>query len=108
MPAIMSGRDVIAIAKTGSGKTLAYLLPMFRHIMDQPKRRQGDGPIAIIIAPARELASQIFYEAKKFCKILNLVVTAVYGGAAVSEQINNIKRGTDIIVCTPGIKYKYN
>jgi len=45
MPAIMSGRDVIGIAKTGSGKTLAYLLPMLRHILDQPPIQPGDGPI---------------------------------------------------------------
>lgn len=45
IPAIMSGRDVIGIAKTGSGKTLAFLLPMFRHIMDQPELEELDGPI---------------------------------------------------------------
>lgn len=45
IPAIMSGRDLIGIAKTGSGKTLAFLLPMFRHIMDQPPLEDTDGPI---------------------------------------------------------------
>lgn len=45
IPSIMSGRDVIGIAKTGSGKTLAFLLPMFRHILDQPELEEGDGPI---------------------------------------------------------------
>jgi len=45
MPVIMSGRDMIGIAKTGSGKTLAFLLPMFRHIVDQPPLEDGDGPI---------------------------------------------------------------
>lgn len=45
IPAIMSGRDVIGIAKTGSGKTLAFLLPMFRHILDQPELDELDGPI---------------------------------------------------------------
>lgn len=45
IPAIMSGRDLIGIAKTGSGKTLAFLLPMFRHIMDQPALEDTDGPI---------------------------------------------------------------
>ena len=47
VPAIMSGRDLIGIAKTGSGKTLAFLLPMFRHIMDQPDLDEGDGPIGM-------------------------------------------------------------
>ena len=59
VPAIMSGRDVIGVAKTGSGKTLAYLVPMFRHIMDQPPLAEGEGPIALIMAPARELAIQV-------------------------------------------------
>ena len=52
----MSGRDLIGIAETGSGKTLAYILPMLRHIRDQPSVRPGiDGPIGLIIAPTREL-----------------------------------------------------
>ena len=45
IPAIMSGRDLIGIAKTGSGKTLAFLLPMFRHILDQPSLEEDDGPL---------------------------------------------------------------
>lgn len=64
IPAIMSGRDVIGIAETGSGKTLAYLLPMLRHIIDQPPLQDGDGPIGLVMAPTRELANQIFNEAK--------------------------------------------
>jgi len=47
IPAIMSGRDLIGIAKTGSGKTLAFLLPMFRHIVDQPALEDDDGPIGL-------------------------------------------------------------
>ncbi len=53
----MSGRDVIGIAETGSGKTLAYLLPLLRHILDQPPLQEGDGPIGLIMAPTRELAT---------------------------------------------------
>jgi superfamily II DNA/RNA helicase len=52
------------VAKTGSGKTLAFLLPMFRHIMDQPELREGEGPIGLIMAPARELAVQIYNEVR--------------------------------------------
>lgn len=52
----MAGRDYIGIAETGSGKTLAFVLPMLRHILDQPSLKEGDGPIAIIMAPTRELA----------------------------------------------------
>ena len=86
IPTVMSGREVIAVAKTGSGKTLAYLLPLFRHIL----------------APARELVAQIYNEASKFCKVLGIRITAVYGGTSMTEQINSLKRGSEIIVCTPG------
>jgi hypothetical protein len=102
IPAIMCGRDIIAVAKTGSGKTLAFLLPLFRHILDQPPLRDSEGPIGLIMAPARELAFQITNEAKKFTKALGIRVACVYGGAAVADQIAELKRGADIVVCTPG------
>lgn len=102
VPAIMSGRDVIGIAKTGCGKTLSFLLPMFRHILDQRKLEKGDGPIAIVITPTRELATQICEDALKFTKPLGLRVVAVYGGPNISEQIGLLKPGAEIIVCTPG------
>ena len=102
IPAVMSGRDMIGIAKTGSGKTLAFLLPLFRHVLDQPPLEEEDGPIAIIMTPTRELALQIFREAKKFCKPLQLSIACIYGGSGISEQIAELKRGAEIIVCTPG------
>jgi ATP-dependent RNA helicase DDX46/PRP5 len=102
IPAIMCGRDVIGVAKTGSGKTLAFLLPMIRHILDQPPLGDGEGPIGLIMAPARELAFQIYNEAKKFCKPLGLRATCVYGGAGIAEQIADLKRGAEVVVCTPG------
>nr|CAH7769353.1 unnamed protein product [Callosobruchus chinensis] len=102
VPAIMSGRDLIGIAKTGSGKTLAFLLPMFRHILDQPPLEDTDGPIAIIMTPTRELCMQIGKDIKKFSKSLNLRAVCVYGGTGISEQIAELKRGAEMIVCTPG------
>ncbi|XP_055841857.1 probable ATP-dependent RNA helicase DDX46 [Episyrphus balteatus] len=102
IPAIMSGRDLIGIAKTGSGKTLAFILPMFRHILDQPQMEDGDGPISIIMAPTRELCMQIGKDIKRFSKALNLRAVCVYGGTGISEQIAELKRGAEIIVCTPG------
>ncbi|XP_053683320.1 probable ATP-dependent RNA helicase DDX46 [Sabethes cyaneus] len=102
IPAIMSGRDLIGIAKTGSGKTLAFILPMFRHILDQPPLEDGDGPIAIIMSPTRELCMQIGKDIRKFAKSLNLRPVCVYGGTGISEQIAELKRGAEIIVCTPG------
>ncbi|KAJ3589639.1 hypothetical protein NHX12_010482 [Muraenolepis orangiensis] len=102
IPAIMSGRDLIGIAKTGSGKTIAFLLPMFRHIMDQRPLEEAEGPIAVIMTPTRELALQITKECKKFSKPLALRAVCVYGGTGISEQIAELKRGAEIIVCTPG------
>ncbi|XP_061790489.1 probable ATP-dependent RNA helicase DDX46 isoform X2 [Nerophis lumbriciformis] len=102
IPAIMCGRDLIGIAKTGSGKTIAFLLPMFRHIMDQRPLEESEGPISVIMTPTRELALQITKECKKFSKSLGLRVVCVYGGTGISEQIAELKRGAEIIVCTPG------
>lgn len=103
LPCIMAGRDVIGIAKTGSGKTLAFVLPMLRHILDQPPLQPGEtGPIGLILAPARELAYQIHVVCKGLAKHLGLKSTAVYGGAEVREQIGDLKRGTHILCATPG------
>ncbi|WAQ96317.1 DDX46-like protein, partial [Mya arenaria] len=102
IPAIMSGRDLIGIAKTGSGKTIAFLLPLFRHILDQPELDEEDGPIGVVLTPTRELAMQITTDARKFTKALGLSVVCVYGGTGISEQIAELKRGCEIIVCTPG------
>lgn len=58
-PIALSGRDLVGIAQTGSGKTLAYILPAMVHIMHQPRLLRHDGPIALVLAPTRELAQQI-------------------------------------------------
>ncbi|KAI9779038.1 MAG: pre-mRNA processing RNA-helicase [Peltula sp. TS41687] len=102
IPAIMSGRDVIGVAKTGSGKTIAFLLPMFRHIKDQKPLESLDGPVGLIMTPTRELATQIHKECKPFLKALNLRAVCAYGGAPIKDQIADLKRGAEIIVCTPG------
>ena len=102
VPAIMSGRDVIGVAKTGSGKTIAFLLPMFRHIKDQRPLDTLDGPVGLVMTPTRELATQIHKECKPFLKALNLRAVCAYGGAPIKDQIADLKRGAEIIVCTPG------
>ncbi|KAI9281135.1 P-loop containing nucleoside triphosphate hydrolase protein [Sporodiniella umbellata] len=102
IPAIMNGRDVIGVAKTGSGKTIAFLLPMFRHIKDQRPLEAGEGPVAVIMTPTRELATQIHKECKPFLKVLNLRAVCAYGGSPIKDQIADLKRGCEIIVCTPG------
>ncbi|KAL9098777.1 MAG: hypothetical protein Q9163_005626 [Psora crenata] len=102
IPSIMSGRDVIGVAKTGSGKTIAFLLPMFRHIKDQRPLESLDGPIGLVMTPTRELATQIHKECKPFLKSLSIRAVCAYGGAPIKDQIADLKRGAEIIVCTPG------
>ncbi|ESQ34701.1 hypothetical protein EUTSA_v10006608mg [Eutrema salsugineum] len=102
LPIIMSGRDCIGVAKTGSGKTLGFVLPMLRHIKDQPPVEAGEGPIGLVMAPTRELVQQIHSDIKKFSKALGIRCVPVYGGSGVAQQISELKRGTEIVVCTPG------
>ncbi|KAF9534173.1 P-loop containing nucleoside triphosphate hydrolase protein [Crepidotus variabilis] len=102
IPAIMSGRDVIGVAKTGSGKTIAFLLPLFRHIKDQRPLEQMEGPMAVVMTPTRELAVQIHKDCKPFLKVLGLRAVCAYGGSPIKDQIAELKKGAEIIVCTPG------
>ena len=102
LPVIMSGRDVIGVAKTGSGKTMAFVLPMLRHIKDQDPVSGDDGPIALIMTPTRELCTQIYSDLQPFAKALKLRSIAAYGGNAIKDQIAELKRGAEIIVATPG------
>ncbi|CAK9438982.1 uncharacterized protein LODBEIA_P32060 [Lodderomyces beijingensis] len=103
IPVILSGRDLIGVAKTGSGKTLAYVLPMMRHVQDQTSPNPGDGPIALILAPTRELALQIEQEVSKFATANSeLRVCCCYGGSSIETQISELKRGVHVVVATPG------
>lgn len=110
IPVALSGRDLVAVAKTGSGKTAAFVLPLLIHLLDQPELEERDGPIALILAPTRELAVQIFTEAKKFAKCYGVKVSVIYGGANKSEQFKELRghntggkgRGPDVLVATPG------
>jgi ATP-dependent RNA helicase DeaD len=95
IPAIFDGRDVIAQSETGSGKTLSFAIP----IIESMNRR--DGLRALVIAPTRELASQIAGEFIKFSEGKHLGITAVYGGVSINEQRRKLDR-TNIIVGTPG------
>jgi len=100
-PMALSGRDMIGIAKTGSGKTVSFGLPAIVHILAQPKLKRGDGPIALVLAPTRELANQIEGEIRKFL-INGLNVTTLYGGAPKGKQIRDLQNGCEIVVATPG------
>ena len=102
IPVCMSGRDMIGIARTVSGQTLSFRLPLFRYIADQEPFEEGDGQIAIIMTPTRELCLQIGKECRKFVKAMDARAVCVYGGTGISKQIAELKRGAEIIVCTPG------
>jgi len=76
---------------------------MIIHILDQPELEKGDGPIGLILAPTRELAHQIYVEAKKFAKVYNIKVAAVYGGDSKADQFKELRNGhVEILVATPG------
>lgn len=102
IPIIMQKMDLMACAQTGSGKTAAFLLPIIHTLLEENKDLVIGKPQCFIISPTRELAIQIFNEARKFALGSYLKIQVVYGGTAVKHQGNNIARGSHIIVCTPG------
>jgi len=102
IPGLLSGRDVIGIAQTGSGKTAAFLWPMLVHIMDQPELSKGEGPIALILVPTRELALQIYTETRKYSKVYNITSVCAYGGGNKYEQSKAFEAGAEIAIATPG------
>ena len=85
-----------------SGKTLAYILPALVHITYQDKLQRGDGPIALVLAPTRELAQQIQTVATEFGKRIGIRNTCVFGGAPKRPQQNDLQRGSEIVIATPG------
>ncbi len=82
-PILSKGRDSVGIAQTGSGKTLSYLLPALSHISQQPPLEPGDGPVALVMGPTRELVQQIESEARKFGGITKIKSAVCYGGSGV-------------------------
>ncbi|XP_063240903.1 uncharacterized protein LOC134541406 [Bacillus rossius redtenbacheri] len=101
-PIALSGRDMVGIAQTGSGKTLAYMLPATVHINHQEKLSRGDGPIALVLAPTRELAQQIQTVARDFGSSSFIRNTCVFGGAPKGPQCRDLERGVEIVIATPG------
>ena len=107
-PIVMSGRDLIGIGQTGSGKTLGYVLPAIMHIISHPqkvsaKQNSSNGPLALVLAPTRELAQQIETVAREFSRgSLRIRTTCVFGGANKGPQIRDLDAGVDLVVATPG------
>ncbi|VAH73205.1 unnamed protein product [Triticum turgidum subsp. durum] len=100
-PVALQSRDIVAIAKTGSGKTLGYLIPAFVHLR-RCQNNPMSGPTVLVLAPTRELASQIQDEAIKFGRSSRVSCTCLYGGAPKGPQLRELERGADIVVATPG------
>ncbi|QMU31281.1 DEAD/DEAH box helicase [Adhaeribacter radiodurans] len=98
IPLITAGHDVMGVAQTGTGKTAAYLLPLLMKV----KYAQGLHPRAIILSPTRELAMQIEESIRQLAKYTDLRFLAIYGGIGPKTQIEQIKKGLDILVATPG------
>ncbi|KAI3941506.1 hypothetical protein MKW92_037910 [Papaver armeniacum] len=105
MPVALNGRDLLGCAETGSGKTAAFAIPMIQHCLAQPsvQRRQGDGPLALVLSPTREHAQQIEKEVKAFSRSLESFRTAIaVGGTNMAEQRSELRAGVNIVVATPG------
>jgi len=101
-PHALSGQDLVGIAQTGSGKTLAFMLPALIHINAQPYLERGDGPIALVLCPTRELAQQVQQVASEYGALCHVRNTCVYGGASKGPQLRDIERGCEIVIATPG------
>lgn len=111
IPIILDGRDLMACAQTGSGKTAAFLLPILNRIFSsgapnfpqtRPGGRMKQYPLALILAPTRELALQIYEEACKFAYRSKVRPCVVYGGAEPYLQMKELDRGCHLLVATPG------
>uniref|UniRef100_A0A8B9L3W3 RNA helicase n=1 Tax=Astyanax mexicanus TaxID=7994 RepID=A0A8B9L3W3_ASTMX len=113
IPIIKSKRDLMACAQTGSGKTAAFLLPVLSQIYtDGPGEalqaengrygRRKQYPLSLVLAPTRELALQIYDEARKFAYRSRVRPCVVYGGADIGQQIRDLERGCHLLVATPG------
>ncbi|KAJ3931239.1 MAG: P-loop containing nucleoside triphosphate hydrolase protein [Lentinula lateritia] len=113
IPIVANGRDLMACAQTGSGKTGGFLFPILsasftlgpRAVIGEPTGyggRRRATPTALILAPTRELVSQIHDEARKFAYRSWVRPAVVYGGADISQQIRLIERGCDLLTATPG------
>lgn len=101
-PIAMSGQNMVGIAQTGSGKTLGYILPAIVHINSQQPLNRGDGPIALVLAPTRELAQQIQSVANDFGSLSYVRNTCIFGGAPKGSQARDLERGVEICIATPG------
>ena len=102
MRPISEGKDLIGIAQTGTGKTAAFSLPLLERMMANDRHFKTRNPKVLILAPTRELASQIAESIEKYGKNLPFRHTVIFGGVGQKPQVNALRRGVNILVATPG------
>jgi len=107
LPIVMKGRDMMGCAQTGSGKTAAFLLPILIQLCKQRSSSSSSydrkaKPEALVLAPTRELTSQIFDECKKFSANTRLKACVVFGGVPMYQQLRELERGCNVLIATPG------
>ena len=101
IPAVISGRDVMAAAQTGTGKTAGFTLPMLERL--NHGARPGRAQIrALVLTPTRELAAQVLASVRDYSKHLPLTSDVVFGGVKINPQIQRLQKGVDVLVATPG------
>jgi superfamily II DNA/RNA helicase len=101
-PIALMGKNLVGIAVTGSGKTYSFTLPAVVHIKNQPPLAPGDGPIALVLCPTRELSQQVAAVAEEFQQSAGIRVTCVYGGSPKGPQLGALERGVEMVIATPG------
>ncbi|MBB4153854.1 ATP-dependent RNA helicase RhlE [Sphingomonas jinjuensis] len=102
IPTVLTGRDLLGIAQTGTGKTAAFVLPSIQRLAENAKRVLPTHCRMLVLAPTRELASQIADNARGYAKFSKLSVATVFGGTSINKNRNDLSRGVDILVATPG------
>jgi len=100
IPEILAGRDILAGAQTGTGKTAGFTLPLLQRL--QSTTRNGNAPRALVLVPTRELAAQVAESVRDYGKYLSLSSAVIFGGVSINPQIDRLRRGTDIVIATPG------
>jgi ATP-dependent RNA helicase RhlE len=102
IPLALAGHDLLGGAQTGTGKTAAFSLPLLQRLAKTTPPNGSRKPRALILTPTRELAVQVADSIKTYGRHLRLNVTTIFGGAGMGPQVDNLRRGTDILVATPG------
>ncbi len=102
IPLALAGHDLLGGAQTGTGKTAAFGLPLLQRLSKQTPAKGPRKPRALVLVPTRELAVQVADSLKAFNRHLHLNVTTIFGGAGMGPQVDNLRRGADILVATPG------